>query len=80
MPLQYFKPDILVSTCCEHCGTQRKETLARLYADEPLVCAACGQEHTIERSAFRHNLEETEAAVAAMPRWTATVVNWLRLP
>lgn len=79
MPLRYFKPDILVSTRCEHCGTQRKVTLERLYADEPLICAACGQEHTTERTAFRHTVEEAEAAVARLPRWTATVVNWLRL-
>lgn len=80
MPLRYFKPDVMVSTCCEHCGTQRKETLARLYEDTPLICAACGLEHTAERSAFRQTVEETEAVVARLPRWTATVANWLRLP
>lgn len=69
MPLRYFKADILIATRCEHCGTQRRETLARLYSDVRLTCPACGHEHTAERSGLRQTVEETEAMVASLPLW-----------
>lgn len=69
MPVRYFKPDTPISTRCEHCGTQRLETLARLYSDARLICPACDQEHTAERARFRQTVEETEAAIANLPDW-----------
>lgn len=77
MLLRYFKPDTLIATRCESCGTQRLETLARLCSEARLLCAACGQEHTAERSGFRQTIEDTEAAVAKLPPWTEKVVSLL---
>ncbi|RJG03681.1 hypothetical protein [Noviherbaspirillum sedimenti] len=78
MPLHYFKPDILIATRCEHCGAQRKETLARLYSDARLACAACGKEHTAERMQFRQTVDNTEAMVASLPSWIIQLPAWLR--
>lgn len=77
MRLRYFKPDTRIATRCESCGTQRLETLARLYSDARLLCAACGQEHTAERSGFRQSIEDTEAAVANLPRWAEKAASLL---
>lgn len=74
MPLRYFKFDTPVSTCCEHCGTQRLETLARLYSEARLICPACGQEHTKERAGLRQTVEETEEAIANLPAWMERMV------
>lgn len=76
MPIVYLKPDVLVATCCDHCGTLRKETFARLYSDEKLMCACCGQEHTADRSQFRQAVEETERMVARMSAWTDKLFSW----
>jgi hypothetical protein len=67
MTLKYFKPDILIDTRCEHCGAARKETLARLYSDEALLCATCGREHTADRTALRHNVDEMESLIDKVP-------------
>lgn len=77
MQLRYFKPDTLIATRCESCGTQRLETLARLYSDARLLCAACGQEHTAERSGFRQTIKDTEAAVANLPNWAEKAASLL---
>lgn len=76
MPIQYFKPNILIDTRCDHCGARQKETLARLYADDRLICRACGQEHTAERDALRAHVDETEALVARVPKWTERLQHW----
>ncbi len=78
MTIQYFKPDIMINTCCEHCGFQCKETLERLYSNEKLACAACGCEHTHDRSQLRHTVEETEALLSRVPAWTGTLFSWIR--
>jgi hydrogenase maturation factor HypF (carbamoyltransferase family) len=69
MGIKYFKLDILIDTCCDHCGAQYKETLGRLYSDEKLYCAVCGCEHTADRDAFRKTVDETEATISKLPDW-----------
>lgn len=77
MPLRYFKPDLLIAISCEHCGQQHRETLARLYSDMPLLCLACGHEHTSERRDFRQTVEQTEALIASLPLWTVKAISRL---
>jgi hydrogenase maturation factor HypF (carbamoyltransferase family) len=77
MPLRYFKPELLIATSCEHCGTQHRETLARLYSDAPLLCRACGHEHTSQRHDFRQTVEQTEALVAKLPLWMEKAISRL---
>jgi transcription elongation factor Elf1 len=78
MPPHYFKPETLIATRCEHCGTRHKETLARLYSDARLICSVCGQEHTAERSQFRQTVDETEALVDSVSAWTDRLAIRLR--
>lgn len=80
MSPRYFKSGIMIDTCCEHCGAQHKETLARLYSNTRLICSSCGREHTADRSRFRQQVDETEAQVDSMSGWTGTlavrVLKW----
>ncbi len=80
MAITYFKPDTLIDTCCEQCGNRHKETLARLYSEDTLVCAGCGSEHTSDRRQFRQAVDETEALVNKLPAWTGTLLSWLHMP
>lgn len=78
MPPRYFKPETIIATRCEHCHAQHKETLGRLYSDARLICPACGEEHTVERSRFRQTVDETEAQVDNLFGWIDRLIARLR--
>lgn len=78
MPPRYFKPETIIATCCEHCHTQHKETLERLYSDARLLCPACGHEHTAERSRFRQNVDEIETQVDNLFGWIDRLLAQVR--
>lgn len=73
----YFKPDTPIATRCEHCGTQRQETLGDLCSSRRLICARCGKEHTPDRNALRQQVEQTEALLDRIPAWMEKALAWL---